>query len=107
MVGSQQLADWFLANGLERGETSILLTTDTAAGPAAERVAAATRIDDVLTRLGVVDATGQPTAESGAYGVESAGSPADLTGIGIAFQRLAERMVTNHSESNTTWGSAL
>lgn len=97
MVGSQQLADWFLANGLERGETSILLTTDTAAGPAAERVAAATRIDDVLTRLGVVDATGQPTAESGAYGAESAGSPADLTGIGIAFQRLAERMVTDYS----------
>ena len=92
MVGSQQVADRFLANGLERGETSILLTTDTAAGPAAERVAAATRIDDVLTRLGVVDATGQPTAESGAYGVESAGSPADLTGIGIGVTRAMEAL---------------
>ncbi|MFB6117999.1 MAG: DICT sensory domain-containing protein [Halosegnis sp.] len=92
MLGTRRLTDRYLVGGLERGATCVLVTTDTAADRATERLAAATETDDAISRLGVVDATGQSPDSAADDNVESVGSPADLTGIGIAFQRLFERL---------------
>jgi len=94
MLGTRRLTDRYLLTGLERGATCVLVTTDTAADRVIDRLTAAAGTDEAVTRLGVVDATGQSTIDDADANVESVGSPADLTGIGIAFQRLFERLGT-------------
>lgn len=91
MSGVRRLTDRYLVDGLERGATCVLVTTDTSARRVTDRLAAAIEVDEAVSRLGVVDATGQ-SSDDGNANVESIGSPADLTGIGIAFQQLFERL---------------
>jgi hypothetical protein len=88
MLGLRRLAYRYVARGLADGEGCVVVTTDRSAADVAERLREAGVA--ATDRVGVVDATGQaPTAD---LPVETVGSPADLTGIGIGVSKLLEQL---------------
>jgi KaiC/GvpD/RAD55 family RecA-like ATPase len=90
MLGMRGFAYRFLARGLDAGDGCVVVTTDRDAATVADAVAGYTDTDSI-DRLGIVDATGgDDYPDSAPYAVDAAGSPADLTGIGIGVSKLLE-----------------
>lgn len=87
MVGLQRLGYRYAAEGLSAGEGTVVVTTDRDATTVAETIGALGPVDT----LGIVDATDrEPDPETVSCRLDSAGSPADLTGIGIGIVDLLE-----------------
>lgn len=92
MVGKRELVMRLLAQGIENGEATALLSTDRTASELYEELAGLTTVGLTASPLGVVEATGTPGSEPPSAGhVETVGSPTDLTGIGIGLSNLLER----------------
>jgi KaiC/GvpD/RAD55 family RecA-like ATPase len=84
MSGKRRLALDLLADGRRRGEGSLLVTTDATNGEAAAAFDGA----GPGPALRIVDAVGEGARErNGTHAVEFAGSPGDLTGLGIAMNK--------------------
>jgi len=89
-LGLQGVTNRYLASGLDAGDGCVLVTTTD--GVESTVAAVSDHADrEVGDRLGIVDATtreGDPSAVP--CRVETVPSPADLTGIGIALNKLLE-----------------
>jgi len=91
MVGGRGLAYRFVAQGLDAGDAGLIVSTDRSGADVAAAVRRLAADPDAVERLGVVDATGQPAdADVGPARVRRAGSPADLTGIGVGVAGIVE-----------------
>lgn len=89
MVGLRQLGYEFVGRRLTAGDQGLVVTTDQGAGAVTDAIRDHVDTDD-LERLGIIDATGQDPPPDLVARVESVGSPADLTGIGIGLTKLRE-----------------
>jgi KaiC/GvpD/RAD55 family RecA-like ATPase len=95
MLQPRQLVAQYLAHGLDAGEACLVVTTDQDVRSVADSITDRASTDEV-DRLGIVDATGQePDPEAFPSLLESVGSPADLTGIGIALTKLVEPLAAS------------
>jgi len=87
MTGLRQLGYRYAGAGLTAGEATVVVTTDRDATAVAEAIDSLAPIET----LGIVDATDRdPEPDAVPCRLESAGSPADLTGIGIGVVDLIE-----------------
>lgn len=94
MVGKRDLVFRLLGAGLDDGEGAIAVSTDATAGEVQETLLGFTQAEDASYRIGIVDASGIDAVEPDVPGrVERVASPTDLTGVGIGFSQLAERLV--------------
>lgn len=86
MLSSGRLYD-LIADGLDEGESAILITTDAGAGKAVDELARRTDISP--DRLGIIDATGEAeNPDIDRARVRTLGSPGDLTGLSLEFAKL-------------------
>ena len=86
MVGKRNLVLALLAQGVERGETAVVVSTDDGHA-AVQRDLTALVGDGTDGRIGIVDAAGNPDTDPPEF-VRNVNSPTDLTGIGIEFSNL-------------------
>lgn len=89
MLGLRQVGYEFVARGLSAVDAGVVVTTDRGARrvtDAIDELAVAPELD----RLGIVDASGQEPPLDLSARTESAGSPADLTGIAIGLTKLLD-----------------
>ncbi len=95
MTGKEAFVLDGLADGLEKGEGAIAVTTNGPADDVIEGLEA--RVDDLdYPRVGVIDCRAESNREEeetpeGAY-VHHVGAPSDLTGIGIGITKSFERL---------------
>lgn len=94
MVGKRDLVLRLLGQGLDAGDGTIAISTDATAGEIQQTLLDFTRAEDAPYRIGIVDASGIESADEDVPGrVERVNSPTDLTGVGIGFSQLSERLV--------------
>lgn len=91
-VGLQHVTMQYVASGLETGDGCVLVSTNKTAGRVVDTLGDRTTAAN-FDQLGIVDATRQDPADVTApCRLESVTSPADLTGIGIAINKLLESL---------------
>lgn len=96
LAGGRTVAHRLIASGLDRGEAAVIVSTDR--GPDSVRSDVAKHVDastadGALDRLAVVSCT-EAGGRTDDPLVEHVTSPSDLTGIGIAFSSLLDRLDT-------------
>ncbi|MFW5917857.1 MAG: DUF7504 family protein [Haloferacaceae archaeon] len=91
MLGLHHLTDQYLVDGLTAGEGCVVVTTDRNASSIVSAVDGQLT-DAELETLGIVDVTStSPEPDAIPYHLEVVNSPAELTGIGIAINKLFKR----------------
>jgi KaiC/GvpD/RAD55 family RecA-like ATPase len=93
MTGKRSVVMDLLAAGRERGDRSLVVTTDTPANRIRDEFdAVGGELDP--SSLQVIDASGSggSTDLDAEEGVQSVSSPSDLTGIGISFTKAVDRL---------------